>query len=191
MSFLLPALVLALQTGPQPIFTDGHTATDAQGVWRSADYGWIIEIEEDTLTRWQDTPAGCYRTPDAPTARLMGQIEYRLFTREGDTIGLQYLDGDSNTRFERLPHLPERCGAEDLDTPSGVFEVFASAMQAHYAFFDQRGIDWPARVEAARPLFPLRGLKCDRGRSNPLVASPRVAPRLSETHADEAEGPEV
>jgi len=151
-SFLLPALVLALQTGPQPIFTDGHTATDAQGVWRSADYGWIIEIEEDTLTRWQDTPAGCYRTPDAPTARLMGQIEYRLFTREGDTIGLQYLDGDSNTRFERLPHLPERCGAEDLDTPSGVFEVFASAMQAHYAFFDQRGIDWPARVEAARPL---------------------------------------
>ncbi|MCF8880859.1 S41 family peptidase [Hyphobacterium sp. SN044] len=152
MSFLIPALVLALQSGPQPIFTDGVADPAAQGVWRSADYGWIIEIEEDSLIRWQDTPAGCYRTPDAPTARLMGQIEYRLFTREGDTIGLQYLDGDSNTRFERLPHLPERCGAEDLDTPSGVFEVFASAMQAHYAFFDQRGIDWPARVEAARPL---------------------------------------
>ena len=133
MPFLLPALFLALQTGPQPIFTDGQADPAARGVWRSADYGWIIEIEEDTLTRWQDTLAGCYRTPDAPTARLMGQIEYRLFTREGDAIGLQYLDGDSNTRFERLPHLPERCGAEDLDTPSGVFEVFASAMQAHYA----------------------------------------------------------
>ena len=151
MSFLLPALVFALQAGPQPIFADGHVATDAQGVWRSADYGWIIEIDEDSLIRWQDTPAGCYRTPDAPTARLMGQIEYRLFTREGDEIGLQYLDGDSNTRFERLPHLPERCGSEDLDTPQGVFEVFASAMQAHYAFFDERGIDWPTRVGAARP----------------------------------------
>jgi carboxyl-terminal processing protease len=151
-TILLPALLLALQTGAQPIFVDGQADPAAQGVWRSADYGWIIEIGEDELTRWQDTPAGCYRTPEAPTARLMGQVEYRLFTREGDVIGLQYLNGDSNTRFDRLPGLPERCGAEDLDTPPGVFEVFASVMQAHYAFFDERGIDWPARVEAARPL---------------------------------------
>lgn len=152
MTALLPALLLALQTGAQPIFVDGQADPDARGVWRSADYGWIIEIGEDELTRWQDTPAGCYRTPEAPTARLMGQVEYRLFTRESDAIGLQYLDGDSNTRFDRLPGLPERCGAEDLDTPQGVLEVFASVMQAHYAFFEERGIDWPARVEAARPL---------------------------------------
>lgn len=152
MSVLLSTLLLALQSGPQPIFADGQANPDAQGVWRSADYGWIIEIGEDELVRWQDTTAGCYRTPEAPTARLMGQIEYRLFTREGDTIGLQYLDGDSNTRFERLPELPATCGAEDFDTPQGVFEVFASTMQAHYAFFTERGIDWPARVEAARPL---------------------------------------
>lgn len=137
----------------RPIHADGALAPEARGVWHAEAQGWFLQIEEDGITRWQDTPAGCYTAPPAgPDTPLMGQVEYTLIlpSAEGDVAGFQYLPGDQSTRFERVARLPERCGAQDLNTETGVFAVFAGAMARHYAFFDERGIDWEARVDAAR-----------------------------------------
>jgi len=132
------------------IFQEDATATVARGIWQSRDYGWILQIDGDGITRWQDTPAGCYATAqDGPT--LMSQVEYRYITPLGpDRAKFEYLPSDGNTVFTRLDALPERCGAQDLSGPVGTFETFVSIFEQHYAFFDRRGVDWEAEVAAAR-----------------------------------------
>lgn len=135
---------------PREIHTETGTLPAALGIWRNADYGWILEIDETGITRWQDTPAGCYRTAqDGPT--LMSQVEYRFFTPAGpDRAQFEYLPGDGHTIFRRLSTLPEHCGATDLTDRAGTLAVFASVFAQHYAFFERRRVDWNAQVEQAR-----------------------------------------
>ena len=155
---LLLTLLFALfqgATSAHPIF-DENGALDprAQGVWYSREKGWILEIDERGVTRWQDTQAGCYASP-APdeSTPMMGQVEYRLFrpSRNGQSIRLNYLPGDASAHFERLDALPQACGAEDLSSETAVFDVFTSVMASHYSFFQARGVNWDALVARARP----------------------------------------
>lgn len=135
---------------PREIFGSNGTIEPARGIWHSAEYGWILEIDADGITRWQDTPAGCYATAqDGPT--LMSQVEYRYITPLGsDRAKFEYLPSDGNTVFERLGALPETCGAQDLSGRRATFDVFTSIFERHYAFFERRGVDWQARVAEAR-----------------------------------------
>tara|TARA_Y100000052_G_scaffold791_2_gene682 strand:- start:2142 stop:3536 length:1395 start_codon:yes stop_codon:yes gene_type:complete len=148
---LVPACATA--SGPRPVFADGEAVPAAEGVWHSTEKGWILEIGEDEITRWQVTPAGCYLTPQPDdTTPLMGQVDYQLFTPapNGSSARFQYLPGDAAAYFERLDQLPKDCGAADLTSEAAVFEVFASVMEEHYGFFEQRGVDWPAEVAKRR-----------------------------------------
>jgi len=133
-----------------PIFQDGEVHPAATGVWRNADYGWILQIDGKGIRRWQDTPAGCYATAqDGPT--LMSQVEYRYFTRRGEERAqFEYLPSDGHTVFDRLPALPAACGARDLSRSQEVFEVFASVFERHYPFFERRGVNWAGNVARAR-----------------------------------------
>ena len=143
----------ATASGPKPIYVDGQLDPAIEGVWASDEKGWILEISDEGVTRWEDTPAGCYLTPSPDAATpLMGQVEYRLFrpARDGQSVRLQYLPGDASAYFRRLAGLPERCGAEDLSSETDLFDVFTSVMARHYAFFDARGVDWDAEVEKRR-----------------------------------------
>lgn len=135
----------------QVIMSEGTTLPAARGVWLSEESGWILAIDEAGITRWQDTPAGCYRTAqDGPT--LMSQVEYRYFTPTDDqNARFEYLPGDGHAVLVRQAGLPAHCGAGDLTSPSAVFETFTGIFDRHYAAFDRRGVDWGAAVAAARP----------------------------------------
>lgn len=139
----------------QPIFADDGTLDPrAEGVWHSREKGWILEIDETGVTRWQDTPEGCYASPSPDESTpMMGQVEYRLFRPglDDQSIRLNYLPGDASAYFERLDALPLSCGADDLTSETAIFDVFASVMDRHYSFFQQRGVDWDTLVQTARP----------------------------------------
>ncbi|WP_291842116.1 S41 family peptidase [Maricaulis sp.] len=156
-ALLATALCLAACASPDPlperqvVLNAGETLAAARGVWLSEESGWILEIDGDGITRWQDTPAGCYRTTqDGPT--LMSQVEYRYFTAMNDqSARFEYLPGDGHAVFARQPALPDECGTEDLTSPTAVFETFTGIFARHYAAFERRGVDWEAEVAAARP----------------------------------------
>ena len=135
---------------PVEILQENATSEVARGIWQSRDYGWILQIDGDGITRWQETPAGCYATAqDGPT--MMSQVEYRFITPLGpDRAKFEYLPSDGNTVFERLDALPDRCGTQDLSGRQGTFDVFTSAFERHYAFFDRRGVNWAQNVAQAR-----------------------------------------
>ena len=155
---LLVAFLIALLNSAQPALPiygqDGALDPRAQGVWYSREKGWILQIDETGVTRWQDTPEGCYASP-APdeSTPMMGQVEYRLFRPSADGLGirLNYLPGDASAYFERLDVLPLSCGVEELTSAPALFEVFVSVMAQHYSFFDARGVNWDALVAQARP----------------------------------------
>lgn len=161
--FSKPALILALSAGlivptcvtqaaaQRLVIQEGdQVRPEALGVWMSEESGWILSITKDGLTRWQDTPAGCYLTQqDGPT--LMSQVEYRYITPvDADHARFEYLPSDGHAVFTRIAQLPDRCGAQDLASPSAVFDVFTGIFDRHYAFFQRRGVDWAANVAQAR-----------------------------------------
>ncbi|WAT17392.1 S41 family peptidase [Aurantiacibacter sp. MUD11] len=131
---------------------DGTTNPAARGVWQSSANGWLLDVGAEGITRWQDTPVGCYRAGPGSDAAVMGSIEYRFFTSLGrDRAIFQYLPGDTPTRFVRLSSLPSECGSSDLSGEEAVFDTFAAIMARHYGFFDERAVEWQARVGAVRP----------------------------------------
>ncbi len=134
----------------QMLDTGSGMLAEAQGVWQSEESGWLLQITPDEIIRWQETPAACYPTRQSgPT--LMGQIEYRYFTPQADgTARFEYLPSDGHAVFARIDALPESCREEADTSPEAVFDVFTSVFRRHYAFFDQRGVDWDQTVAAAR-----------------------------------------
>ncbi|XBQ15143.1 MAG: S41 family peptidase [Oceanicaulis sp.] len=134
------------------VLGSGETNPDFRGVWRSRGYGWVVEIDEAGLTRYQEGASACYPTPEA-TRRLsaMASVEYRYGRAlPGDAAIFQLLDGDTNVVFDRLDALPQGCAAPVDTSPTAVAAAFLDAFETHYAFFDRRLADRKARAERLR-----------------------------------------
>jgi len=122
--------------------SQAETLASARGIWFSQENGWIIEIQEQAILRYQITPEVCYLSPNTgPT--FMSSLEYRYVrVLSDDRIKLEYLPGDGQAYFERLAALPERCLHRVDRSSHGVWKAFASFFEHHYAFFKERGVDW-------------------------------------------------
>jgi len=135
-----------------PLYTeDGATTAEYRGVWRSRGYGWVLEIDEQGVTRYQEGEA-CYPTPEATRQMsAMASVSYRYARAlPGDAAIFQLLEGDTNVVFDRLDALPDACG-EPIDTsPTAVAAAFLDHFERHYAFFDRR---LPAREARAEQLL--------------------------------------
>lgn len=129
-----------------PLYSaSGETAEPFRGVWRSRGYGWVLDIDDAGITRYQEG-ASCYPTPEAARAlSAMASVDYR-YGRElpGDAAIFQLLDGDTNVVFDRLEALPEACRAPADTGPEAVANAFLDHFDRHYAFFDRR---LPGRAE--------------------------------------------
>ena len=142
------------RAGPLVTIFDGTGAARPElvGAWASRGYGWIVEIGEGGLTRYQDG-VQCYATPERTRdMSAMASVEYRYarLLPSGDQAIFQLLDGDTNVVFDRLDALPERCQAPLDDSPAAVAAEFLDAFDTHYAFFDRRLPDCAARAQRLR-----------------------------------------
>lgn len=131
-----------LHAGPLQTIADSSGRTDpaVRGVWQSRGYGWILSIDEDGVTRYQDG-VQCYSLPRQDGGQsAMDSIEYRYFRPlpGGDEAIFQLLDGDTNVVFERLDELPSHCTRSPEAGPQAVAAEFLDAFEEHYAFFDRR-----------------------------------------------------
>ena len=161
---LLAGAALAAQTpsaatpweeaGPlQPIVTaDGHTDPAVRGAWRSRGYGWIVDIDEDGVTRFQSGDT-CYRPPqEGGPLSDMSSVHYRYFRAlpGGKSAIFQLLAGDTNVVFDRLEALPAPCLSPVQATPQVVADAFLDHFERHYAFFDRRPPGFAARAAKLR-----------------------------------------
>ncbi|MAI89092.1 S41 family peptidase [Ponticaulis sp.] len=133
-----------------------------QGVWRSRGYGWIFDIDETGITQYQHAGEFCFEAPEISlqlTDTLALPYQYYRLGRSPDQAILQLLPEDTEIHIERMDDLPAHCLAETASDKSAVFEYFATLIGLHYAFFEERNIDWFARVRATRE--SLNGVQSD------------------------------
>ena len=141
------------ETSAPVLSENGAPSQNIRGIWSSSEKGWILEIEETGISRWQDTKAACYRSPASDaTTPLMGQLEYQLYriSRDKQKAYFQYLPGDATASFTKLDALPDRCKTDQQYSPVKLFDIFVVTMSEHYAFFDERNVDWSSLVQQER-----------------------------------------
>ncbi|MCP3143198.1 S41 family peptidase [Pyxidicoccus xibeiensis] len=135
---------------PVPLLQDGVTVEAARGIWRSRGYGLVLSVTVDGVKLHHETKAGCYPDPGGDTSPLQN-LAYVVPGSTPDTLTVTSWPGETLYLFQRLQALPESCAAKTEWTPPRLFEVFAATFEESYAFFQERGVDWRARVAALRP----------------------------------------
>lgn len=144
-----PQGVQALAEQPfRPVRGDAGPTPELHGVWLARGYGWLAEITPTGGRVFDHGPAGTLEQPGDPGELLEG-TQYRAL---GDVMQLTGIPGSSSVyTWDRLVELPAGCSTPPGDDPVACFDYFFGVMEAHYAYFDVRGIDWAARGEEHRP----------------------------------------
>ncbi|MBI1392727.1 MAG: hypothetical protein GC152_08305 [Alphaproteobacteria bacterium] len=141
---------------PLMAFGEDETPEDMRGAWRSRGYGWVFDIDRNGMMQYQIAGDSCFLTPDAAkgaTDTLALEYDYYRKGPTKDQAILQLLSDDTEIRIDRLDRLPPACDAPTGSTRQETFDYFAALIAENYAFLERRGIDWPARVDAARARF--------------------------------------
>lgn len=130
--------------------SEAVTVPEARGIWLSEDYGWLLQIDDKGIKRWQYSESYCYPTPQNANT-FMGSIEYRYITILAENRAkFEYLKSDGNTIYLRLAKMPLICNSANDYTPTELLNTFLSILKKHYAFFKQRGVNFNELSKAAK-----------------------------------------
>lgn len=119
------------------------------GIWRSRGYGWIWVIKNGRLKAYDAADGYCSKKGDSE-GRLEDLRDRFEVSGDGKTLRVSFDDPDVHYVFDRIDALPASCGAPKRTDAPAVVDAVASIFSAHYAFFAERNIDWPAAVAKAR-----------------------------------------
>lgn len=128
-----------------------------KGNWRSLGYGYLLTIENDGLTLYDISSAGCVKKP-VSSQELASTLTH--FTQlNPSTIEISMIEGATTYTFKRLStnassKLPDNllnlCHGVQNHSPVTVFNSFSTVMKEHYAFFGLYGVDWDDIVQKHR-----------------------------------------
>jgi carboxyl-terminal processing protease len=119
------------------------------GIWQSRGYGWLWQVKGGKVARFDIGKGFCIPSSYAGTDRI-GSANHAQLSDNRQTLRLLQEDPDYFYSFERLPDLPAQCGRRADSSALAVFDALAENFETHYAFFNQRGIDWSRLVHEAR-----------------------------------------
>jgi carboxyl-terminal processing protease len=164
---LLPALLLAC-TERSPETAGPATATPAvvhsfegfapiagevppalHGWWRSDGYGFVIHLEPDEVSQYLETASICYREAHTKDDVLELFHLYEM-AADGDLRLASYERG--TVYIFRPIAAPPPCLEQADATPEATFDAFWHYFDEHYAFFDERRIDWRERRARLEPV---------------------------------------
>jgi carboxyl-terminal processing protease len=168
-SLALTILAVALaneqvSTPPRPVHGAGTSrpASSLVGTWREIGYGRVVAIGEKGFDLYHETKILCYRDEGVVDAPLDSRYSLYDLSPDGATLTLYFHDLGKSTRhfqnhqrFERMPSLPAGCVPSlkrpEFERPAFIFDLFWQTFADHYAFFDERGVDWKRIREDFRP----------------------------------------
>jgi carboxyl-terminal processing protease len=118
------------------------------GVWRSRGYGWLMEISDGSVQFYDETASLCVASDTVlDPNELAGRLK---MSENGKTLRLPVDDAVYLHTFDRIGGLPEACGATPDSAPRAVLDAVIDIFTRHYAFFDERNVEWPALADATR-----------------------------------------
>ncbi len=137
-------------------------AASMDGVWRTQGYGYVFQVQGDSLKAFEVTATTCVpgftAKRDASVvpgreATFKSAEGYEFFVRDGGSPDHRVLHNEgsaSDVRIDRVPRPPAVCDHPTPNTPADNFEVFTRTWAEHYISFDLKKIDWDKVVEANR-----------------------------------------
>jgi carboxyl-terminal processing protease len=156
--------IQSLDPRPRPIFEDGTSrpAEAIRGVWRENGSGRIIDIGGSGFDLYHETRILCYRDDGVVGAPLNSRYALYDLSPDGATLTLYFHDLGTSTRrfqiherFDRLSSLPGRCVPSlkeaRFERPEFIFDLFWQTFADHYAFFEERGVNWNRVRDDFRP----------------------------------------
>jgi carboxyl-terminal processing protease len=149
---------------PRPVHDPGRRtpAGSLVGTWREMGYGRMVAIGEKGYDLYHETKMLCYRDEGVVDAPLDSRYSLYDLSPDGTTLTLYFHDLGKSTRlfqnhqrFERIASLPAGCvpslKTPRFERPEFVFDLFWQTFADHYAFFDDRGMDWKRIRQDFRP----------------------------------------
>lgn len=128
---------------------------EREGVWQSRGYGLLMQIAGDEAKLIERTAVGCQPTDNSSIAALdivsneKPDLENGTFTIGNPaTLSLMTFDRLDAEGFERA--CPNGLAAQTND-PLANFEVLWTTFAEHYAFFEERNVDWDNVYNEYRP----------------------------------------
>ncbi len=119
--------------------TNEYKTNTIDGVWQSIGYGQIIEIANDRFSLKDVTTISCLTTSEGNLSEFGNRIHVK-----NDTLTI--IDGINIYNFLRLKNVPSSCENEiqkdKIKDPIYNFEVLATTLNDHYAYFNLRKVNW-------------------------------------------------
>jgi carboxyl-terminal processing protease len=118
------------------------------GVWRSRGYGWLWVVQDGRLRTYEESRAFCIQSND--TRDISNLAKSVQVSNDKRTIRVKLDDPSYEFTFDAIEGLPAACTRKPDSSPAAVIDAIDEIFTAHYAFFPERKVDWPAVVGAAR-----------------------------------------
>jgi carboxyl-terminal processing protease len=119
------------------------------GVWRSRGYGWLIEIKGRRARFYDEGTRACIRHEDTDVD-LVGMSDKFEVSADGRTLRMPIEDPAYLYTFDRIEALPKACGNDPDAQPGAVLDAALELFSTHYAFFQERNVDWHALADTTR-----------------------------------------
>ena len=117
------------------------------GLWEMKGYGRLVHISPDTLVVYHHVDDFCI-----VDRGIVPPLSLYSMDEQNDTLSLLYQNYGARsevlqTRIDsyRLEEFPNDCNSSEIyadATPQQVFDLFWTAFNEHYAFFNEREVNW-------------------------------------------------
>ncbi|MBC2608097.1 S41 family peptidase [Pelagicoccus albus] len=119
-----------------------------EGTWEAKGYGTILSVSSGQLREFHQTDMGCIEMPDSTQQSLRAQYAYFDIVDQNTFFAAPTAFGN-RWQFSRISSA-NNCGPTSSTNALQTFDFFDAYMQAHFAFFEEHGMDWESRSAATR-----------------------------------------
>lgn len=127
--------------------SDKKAESTVEGIWKSIGYGKILAIKTDNYAFYDVTSISCLPAEQGSLASFGDRLSL-----QNDTLSIK--KGSGRYRYTRIQELPELCSQEVIPSvhndPVYNFEVLASTIQEHFAYFKRNKINWDSLYNASK-----------------------------------------
>ncbi|MGQ7845611.1 S41 family peptidase [Granulosicoccus sp. 3-233] len=146
---LLSSILLVACSDDDPDTLPLNISNELQGVWERSGYGSFLQVENSRLSVYEATRATCHLRDSGAAADFIAAFpEVHV---DDDLLQLGESALDVPMLFNRVDALPAVC-EEPIDSSAAeMFDHVWHSFNDHYAFFNERGVDWLAQYDLWRP----------------------------------------
>ncbi len=119
--------------------TDSRAVQETDGVWQSDGFGYLMEIDRQSVDFFHITPDICIAT-QIEGLKLSDVFDVHRFS-DADTMYMSSMTEPFEFKFERIASVPDICAEEKDGSIPGTAAALISFLSTHYVFFEQRDVD--------------------------------------------------